>query len=182
MEANLLLWFHAHASPALDAAFRLSHFVGAPPVMVALAALMALWHGVRRERAMVLLWVALGLSTVGVQVALKYTVLRPRPELWPRLVSQDGFSFPSGHALGAATMLPLLAASVSRSRRSWAPAAFVVSIVLAAWIGLGRLYLGVHWPSDVLAGWTMGALQSTFALRWLSRRDQAGTEEPTGDV
>src|SRR5262249_40172320 len=158
-----------HASPALDALFRLSHVIGAPPVMTSLALLMTLVHVLRRERRLALLWLGLGLSTVVVQVALKYAVLRPRPELWPRIVVQDGFSFPSGPGLGAATLLPLLAVSIGRFRPGWERAALPASVVLAAWIGLGRLYLGVHWPTDVLAGWTLGALQTTAGLRWLGK-------------
>ena len=182
MEEQLLLWLHAHASPVLDAGFKLSHVVGNPPVMVSLALLMTLCHVVRRERDLAWLWAGLGLSTVVIQYVLKYSVLRARPELWPRIVTQDGFSFPSGHALCAATLLPLLAISLGRMQPRWAWPALCASIVLAAWIGLGRLYLGVHWPSDVVAGWTIGILQTTAAVRWVHRRDAAEEPEPRAKI
>ncbi len=174
MEAAILLWLHAHASPAWDAVFRFSHVVGSPPAMSALALAMAAWHASQREREPALLWLALGTNTVAIMLGLKYAVLRPRPALWPRIVDQDGYSFPSGHALGSATLLPMLAVSLSRARPAWTRAALVASAVLAAWIGFGRMYLGVHWPTDVAAGWTLGALQSTLGLRWLRRREADG--------
>jgi undecaprenyl-diphosphatase len=99
--------------------------------------------------------------------ALKAVVARPRPALWPWLVPQAGFSFPSGHALAAASFYPVLAweaGCVRPLRRRW----FAVLAALGVlWLGLGRLYLGVHWPSDVLAGWALGAAQSGLALAGL---------------
>ena len=133
---------------------------------------LVLWHRVRGETAVANVWLGVGVSTYLLQEGLKRVVARPRPQLWPRLetwppvAGSESFAFPSGHALAAATFYPLLAYVLARrtacpSRR----AAVLVGALLALWIGLGRLYLGVHWPTDVLAGWALGATQAVVAMR-----------------
>jgi len=164
MDKDLLLLIHAHARPALDALFVFSHALGTPAFCLGLVLLAAGWHAFHRERAFALLWIGLGLSTLVVQEALKLAVARARPELWPRLVAQPGFSFPSGHAIAATTFFPLLAATASRAwpeARRWAWAA---ALLLGFYVGFGRMYLGVHWPTDVLAGWAIGAVQTAVGL------------------
>lgn len=105
---------------------------------------------------------------------------RARPDLWPRLGAwpplegPGGHSFPSGHALASATFYPLLAAELARRRPELKGLAYACGVGLPAFIGVGRLYLGVHWPSDVLAGWTLGALQALLATRAL--RDSLGQQ------
>ena len=95
----------------------------------------------------------------------KWEVARPRPTLVPHLVEVSNASFPSGHAAGSAAIYLTLAALVSqvmpdrRARR----ALLVMAILLVAMIGCSRVYLGVHWPSDVLAGWSFGIV---WALAW----------------
>lgn len=84
---------------------------------------------------------------------------RPRPDLVPHGVAVSSPSFPSGHATQAAacylTLGALLARFQPRRRLKAFTIGFAVIITLA--VGLSRVYLGVHWPSDVLAGWTLGA-------------------------
>ena len=88
---------------------------------------------------------------------MKDAVARPRPP-GPHLAPATGFSFPSGHSLNSATTYGLLAVLVWRSRAPgplrWA--AVVAALVLPFGIGLSRIALGVHYPSDVLGGWLAG--------------------------
>ncbi len=170
MEARLLLALHAHASPWLDQLFLLSHELGTLRACTVLVLGAVAVHLVRGERRLALLWLLVGLSTFALQSGLKAAFDRPRPALWPRLLpSPRDPSFPSGHAVAAATFYPLAALLVGRRRPAWRRAAWVTAAGLALWIGLGRLYLGVHWPSDVLGGWAVGALQVAVAARWLGR-------------
>lgn len=93
--------------------------------------------------------------TVGVAIAantaLKEAFARPRPALVPRLDDIVNLSYPSGHA--ASTMAVLLLAALLLNRR-WLVAA---AVALALAIGVTRVLLGVHWPSDVLGGWLFGS-------------------------
>ena len=170
MEAAILLRIHAWSHPAFDAAFRVSHQLGDFAFCAILVIAAAVWHLRRGERGWAILWIALGVSTYLIQEALKELIQRPRPELWPKLINQTGFSFLSGHALAAATFYPLLAEDVARRRPQWRKPAFVVAAGFAAFIGFGRLYLGVHWPSDVLAGWALGLAQTAAGVHLLGKR------------
>lgn len=178
METHLLLWIHAHASPGLDALFGLSHLLGDLPSSAVLVFGIAVWHLARGDRRGALVWAVLALTTLALLEGLKPLVARPRPELWPRLLPQGGFSFPSGHALASATFYPLLAWEFVGHRRSLTAPCVALAVAMPLFIGLGRLYLGVHWPTDVAAGWALGALQSLAAVSWLARGER-GDRTPT---
>jgi len=166
LETEILLWIHAHASRLLELGFLLSNLLGTFWFCSSVVVGLATWHLRRGDRAEAHLWLALGVSTYLLQEWLKLGVARPRPELWPRLVFVSSYSFPSGHALAAATFFPLLARTWTRERPREKWAARAAAAALAIFIGFGRLYLGVHWPSDVLAGWTLGCLQTATAI-WI---------------
>ena len=179
MEPRTLLWVHAHASPILDALFRASHVLGDTPFCTVLVLTLALVHWLRGERRESALWLFLGATTFLVLEGLKPLVARSRPELWPRLVVQGGFSFPSGHAVASATFYPLLAWIATRGRPQLRVPVLALAIAFALFVGVGRMYLGLHWPSDVLGGWALGATQSSAAIAWLRRAETAtaGQEE-----
>ncbi len=166
MEADILLWIHRQATPALDAAFRVSWLLGAlffcaPAVLLAIA-----WHLGRRQRHEALAWAVVGLAAALLPELVKAAVARPRPALWPWLIPTTGYSFPSGHAMAGAALYPLLGWLTLRSRGRGA-IGYGIGLAVGAFVGVGRLYVGVHWPSDVLAGWTLGIALSLGAVRWL---------------
>lgn len=168
MEADVLLAIHGRAAPLLDRLFILSHQLGVLWFCAPLVLVMAAWHRMRGETRAGRVWILTGLSTLLIQDVVKRLVARPRPELWPRLVEASSFSFPSGHALASATLYPLLAWDLTREGpRAVRVAALTAALALSLFIGFGRLYLGVHWPTDVAAGWTIGALQAMLAIRQL---------------
>jgi undecaprenyl-diphosphatase len=170
VEVDILLWIHGWAGPVPDAAFWLSDRLGDLRASLLLVSLAFLWHLGRGERVASLLWLVLGLTTLGLEEGLKQLVARPRPHLWLWLIPVSGFSFPSGHAFASATFYPLLARDVARRWPRARGLAFGLAVCFALFIGVGRLYLGVHWPSDVLAGWALGAGQTALGLRLLERR------------
>jgi membrane-associated phospholipid phosphatase len=96
---------------------------------------------------------------------LKVHVARPRPTLVEHLVQVHNLSFPSGHAAGSATVFLTVAALATQviERPAARTTALVLAVLLVGGIGISRVYLGVHWPSDVLAGWSFGTL---WALGW----------------
>ena len=166
MEADLLLWIHARSSPALDAVAQLSWGLGALRFCAPAVLLLAAWHLARRERREAVAWVTVGGAVAIVPELVKLVVARPRPALWPWLIPTSGYAFPSGHAVAGAALYPLLGWLALRGR-GLGGAGYVLGLAVGAFVGMGRLYVGVHWPSDVLAGWVLGAALSLGAVRWL---------------
>lgn len=108
---------------------------------------------------------------------LKLGFERPRPDLVPHATQVYTASFPSGHAMLSAVTFLTLGALLARSERSRRISAFIMSlaIVVTLLVGMSRVYLGVHWPSDVLAGWSIGAAWASlcwFVALQLQRRGQ----------
>lgn len=115
---------------------------------------------------------------------LKFGFARPRPDLVAHIVDVHTASFPSGHAMVAAVTYLTLGALLSRTVRGRAAKIYVLSlsVLLTVLIGISRVYLGVHWPTDVLAGWCAGASWATLCWAiayWLQRR---GKIESEGDA
>jgi undecaprenyl-diphosphatase len=133
------------------------------------------------DRAAVALFVFL--SVAGGQVLsslLKFGVDRPRPDVVPHLTDVLTLSFPSGHAMLSAVTYLTLGALAARAARSRAVEIYLIGLaVLATFlVGASRIYLGVHWPSDVLAGWCAGAswaMLCWLVAQWILRRDDART-------
>ncbi|MEU9075156.1 phosphatase PAP2 family protein [Kitasatospora sp. NPDC048538] len=169
---------------------------GVAPYVMALAAGAVLLGAVprprERRRAVALalaplLWLALGQL---VRQGLMHGFGRPRPPAGYRAVSASGFSFPSGHTFTSAVCAGLLALAVARARPGLARWAVACAAVFAAAIGLSRVYLGVHWPLDVLGGWLLaaawlagGALLLDRVLRWTrAPRPPSGGDRAPGST
>jgi membrane-associated phospholipid phosphatase len=92
--------------------------------------------------------------------ALKVAIRRERPDLLDPLIVERGFSFPSGHSALGMVAYGILAVLVSRSRlpARWRIAIIVALGALVALIGISRIWLGVHYPTDVIAGWAAGGV------------------------
>lgn len=91
--------------------------------------------------------------------ALKLGFDRPRPDLVPHAVEVYTASFPSGHSMMAAVTYLTLGALLARVESDWRRKLYwlAIALLLTVLVGLSRVYLGVHWPSDVLGGWAVGA-------------------------
>ena len=176
-------------TPVLDQLFYAVTWLGSLQAVAALAAaglLLALLA--RRWREALLLPLVAILSWLSVEEGLKYVFARPRPLLADARVLETGFSFPSTHATVAAAFYGTAAYFLIRGLRR--DSAKIVVGILAAllvlMVGVSRAYLGVHFPSDVLAGWMLGLLW--FALiviadhLWQARRALAVERASTAGV
>ncbi len=109
-----------------------------------------------------------------VSTGLKALFGRPRPTLVPHAVEVYTHSFPSGHAMLSAVTYLTLGALLARLEERRRAKAYLLSVatLLTLLVGASRVYLGVHWPSDVLAGWCLGAcwaIGGVLVLQWLQR-------------
>ncbi|MCD2195248.1 phosphatase PAP2 family protein [Actinomycetospora endophytica] len=152
-------WLVAHRSAGLVTAARVISDVGAPAVTVTAAVMVLVWSGWKRLwRSCALTAAGLG-SLIAVDVTMKSLVARPRPPLGWHAVLVPGWSFPSGHALLSLGVVLLLVWTARRHGlvlsgvRGYALGVLVACVVIA--VGASRLVLGVHYPSDVLAGWAL---------------------------
>ena len=152
----ILRFAHGLAGEMLD---RLSVFFsaagyqyGVVPFDIALIAVLA-WKKRMREGLFA------GLAIIGsalLNLATKQFFARDRPSLWESIAPESTFSFPSGHAMGSATVAWVLLLLAWRTRWRWPVA--TATLLFAAAVAFSRVYLGVHYPSDILAGWAAASI------------------------
>ena len=150
----------AHRAAALTSVMRAVSVVGGPAGMSVLALAIGLLLGVVWRwwpPAVVLVVTAAGV--IGLTVVFKTALGRARPPLAQAVAAADGYGFPSGHAAAAAAVCGAAAWLCSvrmRSAGRGRVAAWAAAAMLAALVGISRVYLGVHWVSDVIGGWLFG--------------------------
>ncbi len=174
----LYFMYHHRAYRLTQTATVLAH-MGSPPVIAGVALGSAVvgvfWRKVRGAA-----W-TMPIAIIGAGViiqAVKLVIKRPRPSFFTPLLHEAGFSFPSGHSLIAMVVYGLLGYFVMHLFQNfWARLAVrILTVLLVAAIGVSRVYVGVHYPTDVLAGWIAGvpwlisclALHEVLARRWPS--------------
>jgi membrane-associated phospholipid phosphatase len=155
-DTRVSLAVHAHASPALDEVMRTISALGAAPHIIFVIALVGIWALYNRFERAAFVAVANYLVVDTANLILKVAFARERPVLfWGAELHLD-YSFPSGHAMVSTAVYGVLAAIavvLCPRGRVWIVAGATL-LVLA--IGLSRVYLGAHWPTDVIAGFGAG--------------------------
>ena len=156
--------------------------LGGSPVLTLLT-LIAAGYLIAARKAATAVFLVAAISTGAIAgTLLKLLFARARPDLVAHLVETYSTSFPSGHAMNSAVTFLTLGALLARAEavRSVRIYLMAVAVALTLIVGFSRVYLGVHWPSDVLAGWCVGA---TWAIlcSWLARvLQRRRTIEPQG--
>lgn len=177
IDRAVLLWLRQFGSPTLDVAALVVSALGSEGVAVLLVVLVVLFGGQRRWGTVA----TLVLTTGGAELlngALKELFQRPRPTPVAVLFPFQAFSFPSGHAMVSASFYLLLAYLGWRILSGWMRFAWSATMAtLILLIGLSRLYLGVHFLTDVIAGCTAGFVWTDAVIiggrllaRWRSPR------------
>jgi undecaprenyl-diphosphatase len=171
-------WVHNFASPGMTRAMTSISLMGYSLLIVALVVAIAvfLFLGWRRAAG----WLAVTMAgALAMDLALKFSFHRPRPQVFFG-VEPHSYSFPSGHALCSFCFYAVLAGLIAARTRSPAlrVTVGVIAAVLVLAIGVSRVYLGMHYPSDVIAGYLAAAVWVTGLLvldRWRQvRRSQRG--------
>ena len=149
-----------------EAAAEITALGGYPVIILAVLVVTGLLLITRRYGPALYTVVSVG-SGAAVSQVLKSYFERPRPDIVDHLDVVHTASFPSGHAMVGTVAYLTLAALVTRFFDNWYVRAYVIAVAFAmsVLIGLTRIYLGVHWPSDVAAGWALGTAWASLA--WL---------------
>ncbi|MBD1853081.1 phosphatase PAP2 family protein [Leptolyngbya sp. FACHB-711] len=153
-----LNWLHQFTNPTLDRLMLAITHLGSWPIVVPilLTVFLTLWLKRQRQEAQIFLIANIGAFIL--KNALKLFFKNPRPALWMRLITETSYSFPSGHALGSMVLYGMIAFLLARHFPKRAGWFYGIAAVLTGAIGFSRLYLGVHWVTDVVGGWGMGFL------------------------
>jgi undecaprenyl-diphosphatase len=187
-DETILLAFRHAGDPAdpigprwLEEAVRDFSALGSTGVLALLTAMIAGYLLIAGKRGAMLAVLFAVLGGAGVSQLLKLGFERPRPDLVPHATQVFTASFPSGHSMMSAVVYLTLGAMLARvqpDNRAVRIYFFAMATLLTVIVGVSRVYLGVHWPTDVLAGWTVGAawaLLCWLVTLWLQRR---GKVEP----
>lgn len=189
-DSRILAWCRVDGQPALpwgplwfQEGMRDLTALGSPAVLA--FTVLAAWGGLMLARQRGLAWLALG-SAVGGQalaLALKAVFSRDRPDAAFHATVAAGHSFPSSHAMMSAVVFLTLAALVARLTPRTRLRLYVMGVAaaLSGAVGISRVYLGVHWASDVAAGWAGGAAWALLcwqAAHWLGLGRENSSKEP----
>jgi undecaprenyl-diphosphatase len=166
LDAAAAQWMILHRTSALTAIMRLFTTIGGPTGMVILGIIIVglLWWGRGRRPALTVAAALIGSSVLNEVLKAIFHRARPTGE-W--LTQASGHSFPSGHSMTSMAFFLVLAVVLSSegAARRARPLIVAVGIVISLLIGVSRVYLGVHYASDVLAGFIFGALWGLICLR-----------------
>lgn len=166
-DTSFLLWLHQFANPSLDNLMLFITNLGNPSTVIIIAgiSLGILWW--RRFRVEKYIFLLSCLGAIILNTGLKLFFTKSRPELWNRLITEKSFSFPSGHALGSMVLYGFIAYLLATHYPKFAKIFYILAVILIAAIGISRLYLGVHWPTDIIAGYGVGFLWLMICITML---------------
>jgi undecaprenyl-diphosphatase len=185
LDVQLAQWLHDHARPSVTRGMLfITHwhgFIGSSVMALMLAA----YFHMRRQHYWLLAVVAVVPGGMSLNVLLKYVFQRARPSFDDPLLTLDTFSFPSGHTVSATLLYGLLACWLVMHQRGAGRHAAIIAgaAFMVALVGVSRMYLGVHYLSDVLAGVAEGCTWLAICITAIStlRRRREGRALQTNE-
>ncbi|MFF2550237.1 phosphatase PAP2 family protein [Nocardia sp. NPDC058058] len=184
-DASWMRWFVEHRNGTATAFAKGISAVGDTATMTMLGVVTCVLLAWRRhwETAVFVAFTALGSGAI--VFFGKLLIGRPRPPLVDRLVVETNHSYPSGHALGSTVVVGVVVALlVPLLHGLWRYLLVTLTVLFVLGVGVSRLYLGVHWPTDVLAGWVFGILWLSLCFTYrpvLAERSRAVLARATRD-
>jgi undecaprenyl-diphosphatase len=159
---------YAGRKPVLAGIAHIFTALGEPTVLITVGVLMALWLWYKGHRHLPAAIIGITMVGRGLTELQKYWIARGRPDLETHLVVVKTSSFPSGHATGSMIFYLTMALVLAQGAR-WRRLAVAAAILMSMLVGISRVMLGVHWPSDVIGGWAFGLLWVLLTLRLAGR-------------
>lgn len=170
-------YVHQFAAPSLTAAMKFFSFIGSPLVLSILGFIVIGAFFILKWRRGIILFLITMAGELALDLTLKAFYQRARPEAFFDYALPSSYSFPSGHALGSFCFFGIVAWLITArlENKLLKLAVWTTAIFFIFAIGLSRIYLGVHYPSDVLAGYTAGLVWVVVVALgdfWLKRRGE----------
>lgn len=152
-DTTILEAIRSLSSPVMDIVFLVFTTIGNVEALIPITLLIVAYLLYKKQRRNALI-VTFGLGgAAAANVVLKLIFQRDRPELWDRLIVESGYSFPSGHAMATSALIFALIVILWNTR--WRLVAILFGGFLMVMIGLSRMYFGVHYATDIIAGWSL---------------------------
>ena len=179
-DTTLMLLLAREREPWLTSWMKLLSVVGSGLIEIPLALLLIFGLALRKRKAEAWWYTAAALSGWALYALAKLAVQRPRPHVIPRLMHGGGwYSYPSGHSMLAPIIfgLGIIVWAAPWPSPALRRAALTLAALLALAIGFSRVYIGVHYPSDVVGGLLLGTAWSALAMLWWERLRAGRTAE-----
>ena len=173
VDTRVALAIHHRGTRALDVLAISFTLIGSAAGLFPAVAAISYWAYRRGRRSYILILLANTVLVVALNPLLKVIFARARPTLFEVVARPDTYSFPSGHSMSAMAIYGAAAAVVIALRPSLKPLVVIIAMILILGIGVSRVYLGAHWPMDVIAGWAAG-LPFLVTTVYLLHRVQRG--------
>ena len=179
LDSSITSWVVAHRTSGLTTLARLLSTVGSQAILLPMTGVVTVLLLTRRQPARAGMLVACWGGAILLYALTKYFVHRPRPpmEIWLTDVGKTT-SFPSGHATQSLSTFVALALAGAIWLAGVRRTAVVLAVALAIGVGWSRVYLGVHWTTDVVAGWLIAAAWVSIVVRQTARISSATRSAP----
>ena len=158
IDTRVLMTIRQWHTPFLDRFLVVITNIGNPSVLLVASLLLAAFLLWRKRKAETVTLAIAAVGALGLNVVLKDLFARARPELWQRTVDVNFYSFPSGHAMMSVVVFGMIGYLLATHAPRWRLAIATSTVMLVCAIGFSRLYFGVHWPTDIVAGYAAGTV------------------------
>lgn len=173
LDTRILLAIQRIHNPWLDRVMVVTTFLGDPIVLFVICLVIGIWLYKQHHSQAITLGIA-AIGAVLLNYLLKQLFTRARPALWERIINVRNYSFPSGHAMVSLVIYGVIGYILTNYFPQHRKLITSLTVVLVILIGFSRMYLGVHWPTDVAAGYAAGLvwlIACILSLRvWRQRR------------
>lgn len=160
-DETILLWVNQFSSPMLDQVMLTVTRLGDPDIVVPITCIDVVWLWWRWRWRIAAIFAITCIGGAVLSTGFKLLFGKERPALWSQLITETSYSFPSGHALGSMVLYGFSAYLLVQCFKPQKWLIYGTATLLIGSVGFSRIYLGVHWPTDVVAGYSIGFL-------WLS--------------
>ena len=168
VDLKILEFLHMDINPLLFKIMNFISFIGSPTFLIPTVTISTIFYIYKKRFYMAKLLVSTSLGSWILNYILKFIFNRTRPFDFS-LVEQGGLSYPSGHSMVSMSMYLTIAYLLIKYRNASSKLTYAIATILVFFMGISRLYLGVHWPTDIIGGFIMGYLYFKFSIKAIKK-------------